>query len=353
MKIGWRECLGWFSGRRETPLLGVDLSPAAVRIIELSRTGTRWRIERHSCVSLPHGAIRDGNILDAAQVSQALVRALDECGTHHRFAALALPAGLVIRKILSIPDDLSDEELESQIEADAEDSLPFSLDELSLDFAVIGPSAGKQGNNDVMLVAARKEKIDERLALAETAGLRPVAIDVESQALLEAVTLHDWTVPDRHSASTDSSADRSEYALVQMGRDSSQFSVIRQGQLVFERELSVGLHKLEQEISRHPDQVAASTEAFHDVVCQEIRRAMQIHASAADHAQTDKLLLAGPTGKLPMLPAVISDRLSVRVQLANPFSTMEHSPAVSEQVLQADASSCLVACGLAMLRAPS
>ena len=353
MKIGWRKCLGWFSGRRTTPLLGVDLSPAAVRVIELSREGARWRIERHSCVSLPHGAIRDGNILDAAQVSQALVEALDECGAQHRLAALALPSGLVIRKILSVPDDLSDEELESQIEADAEDSLPFSLDELGLDFAVIGPSAGKQGNNDVMLVAARKEKIDERLALAETAGLRPVVIDVESQALLEAVALHDWNAPDRHSASTDSSADRSEYALVQMGRDSSQFSVIRQGQLIFERELSVGLHKLEQEISRRPEQVAASTEAFHDVVCQEIRRAMQLHASAADHAGTDKLLLAGPTAKLPMLPAVISDRLSVSVQLANPFSTMEHSPAVSEQTLQADASSCLVACGLAMLRAPS
>jgi type IV pilus assembly protein PilM len=334
-------------------LLGVDLSPAAVRVIELSLVGERWRIERYSRRLLPHGAIREGNIVHPSQVSQALADALHDCGTANRRAALALPSGLVIRKILSVPDDLSEEELESQVEADAEDSLPFSLDELRLDFAVIGPSAGEQGKNDVMLVAARREKIDERLAVAEAAGLHTVAIDMETQALLQAVALHDWSAAVSASETAAVSADRSPFALVQLGRDSSQFSVIRRGQVIFERELSVGLHKLEQEISRRPEQATAFSEAFHDMVCQELRRAMQLHASAADHTENNLLLLTGATDMLPMLPAVISDRLSISVQLANPFSTMEHTSGVSEQALQADASSCLVACGLAMLRAPS
>ena len=351
--MSWRRCLEWLSGKRTAPLLGVDLSPAAVRVIELSLVGERWRIERYSRRLLPHGAIREGNIVHPSQVSQALADALHDCGTANRRAALALPSGLVIRKILSVPDDLSEEELESQVEADAEDSLPFSLDELRLDFAVIGPSAGEQGKNDVMLVAARREKIDERLAVAEAAGLHTVAIDMETQALLQAVALHDWSAAVSASETAAVSADRSPFALVQLGRDSSQFSVIRRGQVIFERELSVGLHKLEQEISRRPEQATAFSEAFHDMVCQELRRAMQLHASAADHTENNLLLLTGATDMLPMLPAVISDRLSISVQLANPFSTMEHTSGVSEQGLQADASSCLVACGLAMLRAPS
>lgn len=351
--MGWRQCLGWLSGKRTVPLLGVDLSPAAVRVIELSSVGERWRIERYSRRPLPHGAIREGNIVNPSQVSQALADALRDCGTANRRAAMALPSGLVIRKILSVPDDLSEEELESQIEADAEDSLPFSLDELRLDFAVIGPSAGEQGKNDVMLVAARKEKIDERLAVAEAAGLHTVVIDMETQALLQAVALHDWSAAGSASEPLAASPDRPPFALVQLGRDSSQFSVIRRDQVIFERELSVGLHKLEQEISRRPEQATAFSEAFHDMVCQELRRAMQLHASAADHTNSSMLLLAGATDKLPMLPAVISDRLSISVQLANPFRAMEHTSGVSEQALQADASSCLVACGLAMLRAPS
>lgn len=353
MKIGWRQCLRWFSGGRAAPLLGIDLSPAAVRVIELSDLRGRWCVERYARSALPHGAIRDGHIANPSQVAQALSEALAQCGTQLRHAALALPSGLVIRKVLSVPDDLSDEELESQVEADAEDNLPFSLDELRLDFAVVGPSAGEQGKIDIMLVAARKEKINERLSLVEAAGLRPVAVDVESQALLEAVALHDWNASGRKLAAADGSAEQSDYALVQLGHDASQYSVIRAGQLVFERELSAGLHKLDQEISRRPEQAAAFAEAFHDVICQEIRRAMQLHASTADHVDTRLLLLAGPTDRLPMLPAVIDDRLSVTVQLANPFGSMDFSPAVDEERLQADASCCLVACGLAMLRVPS
>jgi type IV pilus assembly protein PilM len=353
VEIGWRQCLGWFSGRRAAPVLGVDISPAAVRVIELSCAGERLRVERYARRPMPPGAIRDGNIIHAAAVSQMLAEALDECGTPVRRAALALPSGLVIRKILSVSDDLSDEELESQVDADAEGSLPFSLDELGLDFAVIGPCANEPGKMDVMLVAARREKINERLALAEAAGLDAVAVDVESQALLDAVAFHDWNAADGRTVSAQRSAEEAAYALVQLGQDSSQFSVIREGQFVFERELSIGLHKLEQEISRRPGQAAAFAEAFHDVVCQEIRRAIQLHASAADHAGTSRLLLAGPTDRLPMLPAVIADRLSLTVQLANPFGTMTVSAAVDQALLQADASCCLVACGLAMVRAPS
>lgn len=351
MKNSWRQCLGWFSGDRATPLLGVDIGVGGVRIVELSRMGQRWRVEHFAKRALPHGAIRDGGIAHPEQVSQALVETLKDCDTRVRQAALALPSGLVIRRVLSLADDLTDEALELQVEADAEQSLPFSLDELSLDFGVIGASATRPGNIDVMLVAARKEKIDERLSLAQAAGLRPVIIDVESQALVAAVELHQSS--GISNLANTGSARGAGCALMHIGRDSSQFSVVSRGMLVFERELSVGLHKLDQEVSRRPQQAATATEAFYEVVCQEIRRAIQLYVTAAEHEEITRLLLAGPADKLAMLPAIISDRLALATQLANPFAAMDCSSAVAEEDLLADASSCLVACGLAMLDAQS
>ncbi len=341
MEFGWRQCLGWLLGKRAMPLLGVDISHTGIRVVELSRAGQHWRVEHYAHRALPSGAIRDGSILHREHVIEALAQAVRDCGTPVRQAAVALPSGMVIRKTLSVPDGLSDEQLELQVDADAEQSLPFSLDELSLDFAAIGPSAGEPGNVDVMLVAARKEKIDERLSLVQEAGLRPVVVDVESQALAAAIALHFQAEADESAASV--------CALLQLGREISQFSVVSNGVLIFERELSVGLHKLDQETSRRPDQAAAATQAFHQVVCQEIRRATQLYLTTADHRDIGILLLAGPADKLTTLPALISERLGVRTQMANPFAAMDTSASVPVGALQADASSCLVACGLAVL----
>ena len=367
MEFGWRQCLGWLSGKRATPLLGIDIGSHSVRILELSRAGSRWRVEHFARRPLPHGAIRDGSIVHPDQVTEALTEALRDCGTHLRQAALALPSGMVIRKTLSVIDGLSDEALELQVEADAEQSLPFSLEELSLDFGVIGPSSSEPGHVDVMLVAARKEKIDERLSVVQAAGLRPLVVDVESQALVAAIRLHlQASQPNGVVAGTFSPADPAGFsaalansapeapevcALIQLGRESSQFSIVSSSVVVFERELSIGLHKLDQETSRRPDQAAAATQAFHDVVCQEIKRALQLYATTADPQSIHLLLLAGPSDKLALLPAVIGEQLGLSVQLANPFSAMERSAAVPAAVLEADASACLIACGLAILSA--
>ena len=339
MKFGWRQCLRWFAGNRAIPLLGIDLSPAGLCIVELSRLQEGWRVEHFSRRALPPGAIREGSIVHADQVADALVEALRECGSHTRNAALALPSGLVIRKTLSFPNDLSDEELAMQVETDAAQSLPFSLDELSLDFSVIGPSTIMADSVEVMLVAARSEKIAERMTLAQSAGLEPVIIDVESQALIVAVTAQALDDEEQSSAYS---------ALLQVGRDTSQFSVFNKQVVIFERELGVGLHKLELASSRHPERASAALDAFHSLICQEIRRAQQLYATTAEQTEIARLFVAGPAEKISRLPAAIHDTLKIRALLANPFVHMDCSPAVDQQALYAEASDCLIACGLAM-----
>lgn len=339
MELSWRQCLAWFAGNRAVPLLGIDISPAGIRIIELSQLRDGWRVEHFCRRALPHGAIREGSIVNPDQVAEALADAIRECGSRLRHAALALPSGLVIRKILNLPDDLSDDELELQVEADAAQSLPFALDELSLDFGVIGPSAAAPESMEVLLVAARREKIDERLSLVKAAGIRPLIVDVESQAFIAAMALQQAADQEQPQGSS---------ALLHVGRDTSQFTVFNRELVVFERELAVGLHKFEQEVSRHPEQANAALDAFHAVICQEIRRAQQLYATTAEHEEIARLVLAGPAEKLSRLPAAIMEKLGLSSLLANPFKGMTCSPAVDQGVLHADASACLVACGLAM-----
>lgn len=342
MGFGLRQCVEWFSGKRGMPLLGIDIGPTGIRIIELSRRGDNWRVEHFAHQPLSQNAFRDGSIVNHGQVTDALDSAIRQSGSRLRHAALALPSAQVIKKTLTFPDDLSDVELELQLEADAGQSLPFALEELSLDFSVIGPSSVEPGNIEVMLVAARKEKIDERLSLMQTAGIKPVVMDVESEALIAAMSLLD--PPEAAGKAADS------IALLQLGRDASQFYVIINQALVFERELSLGSHKLDQEINRHPEQSQAATEAFHDVLCQELKRTVQLYQATSGNSEFAEILLAGPADKLQGLAQRIEQNLSLTVQLVNPFLNMEYSSAVDIKALHAEASSCLVACGLAMRR---
>lgn len=344
MKFGWRQCLGWFAGNRAMPLLGVDLAAAGISIVELSRLNEGWRVEHFSRRALPSGAIREGSIVNADQVADVLSEALRECGSHTRHAALALPSGLVIKKMLSFPNDLSDDELALQVDTDAAQNLPFALDELSLDFSIIGPSLTMPESVDVMLVAARREKIAERLTLAQSVGLEPVIVDVESQALMAAVAVHAAQQEEQASGCS---------ALLQVGRDVSQFSVFSKKALIFERELSVGLHKLEQASHRYPEQALAALEAFHALVCQEIRRAQQLYATTAEQTEIGRIFIAGPAEKLARLPEAMLERLKIKALFANPFAGMANSAAVDRQALHAEASACLIACGLAMCRVTS
>ena len=181
---------GRWWGQAQVPVLGVDIAAGGVRVVELRR-GRQPRVAHYAHRPLPQGAIRDGGIVMRDAVCDALRDALQDSGSRLRHAALALPAGSVITKTLSLPAALSDDELEMQVESEADASLPFARDEIGIDFATLGPSVNQPDAIDVMLVAARKEKIDERCSLAEAVGLKPLIVDVESHALMSAVALFD------------------------------------------------------------------------------------------------------------------------------------------------------------------
>ena len=328
-----------FFGQRASPLLGVDISASAIRIIELARSSDGWRVAHFAAHELPRNTVREGAIVQADLVTEGLRDALQKSGTKLRDAAMAVPSNLVIRKIISLPNNLSEDELELQIEVEAEQSLSFPTHELHLDFGVIGVSTANPSDVDVMLVATKKETIAERQVIAEAAGIKPVIIDIESQALITTLITSDPTNESNVSHTR---------AILQIGRDSSYFFIANHQTLIFEHELDINFQRLNKELERNPEQSLAITETFCTAVCQEFKRALQLYSTNSRYFPLDKFFLSGPEKTLFRLPSMMKEQLSISAEFANPFAAMKFSSGMDKSIPQKEASAWLVACGLAM-----
>jgi type IV pilus assembly protein PilM len=321
----------WFR-RDQTPLLGVDVSPAGVRVIELVREAKGFRVAHFAQEPVAPGALRDGSFAQMDVLTESLRRSLKASGTRLRTAALALPSGVVIKKMLMLPASMYEEELEIQVETEASQTLPFPLDEISLDFATVGPSGGEEDCVDVMLVAARKERIDERLALAEAVGLRPLVIDVESQAMMTALAM---TGAERHIDH------HQPVAMLQLGSEGSHCYVMLNGLVVFERELGLSLPREDQIKSR------ADTDSLREAACQELMRSLQLFASSTQYPEVAHLYVAGSIHPLGEdMASLVQRKLGITASLANPFAGVRLPSEDSR--LNDDAPAWLTACGLAL-----
>ncbi len=175
--------MGTLFSRQPAPLLGIDISSSSVKLVELGRDKAGALVlERCAIEPLERGWITDGNIEKFDEVAEALRRLVKKSGTRTKNVALALPPSAVITKRISLPGGMSEQELEVQVESEANQYIPFSLEEVSLDFCVIGPTKNSPGDVDVIIAASRREKVQDRQGLAEAAGLKPVIVDIESNA---------------------------------------------------------------------------------------------------------------------------------------------------------------------------
>ena len=173
--------MGSLFSRQPAPLLGLDISSSSVKLVELGRDKDgNLVLERCAIEPLERGWITDGNVEKFDEVAEAMRRVVKKSGTRTRNVAMALPPSAVITKKIILPGGLSEQELEVQVEAEANQYIPFSLDEVSLDFCVVGPSSTSAGDVEVLIAASRTEKVQDRQGLAEAAGLKPMIIDVES-----------------------------------------------------------------------------------------------------------------------------------------------------------------------------
>ena len=343
------------------PLLGIDLSPSSVKVVELEpgqKTG--MRLKRYAIEPIARGAISDGNVDQPEQVADALGRALRRMGTRTREAALALPASAVITKRITLPAGLGEEEYEMQVEGEASQYIPFAIEEVNLDFQILGPTAGSDEDVDVLLAASRKEKVEDRVAVAEMCGLKAVVMDVDSYAARQVLD---------HAARDLANDGRGEvFALFDIGSMVTTVAMVLNGQTIFEREQTFGGMQLTQEIMRAyglmpeeaeirkkagdlPENYALDVlQTFIEHGVAEASRALQFFFTSTPYTRVDRICLAGGACVVPGLAEAIAERTGVPTAILNPFGGMELGATVRERQLRLEAPALLTACGLAMRR---
>ena len=353
--------LGSLIGKKSPPLVGLDISTSGVKLVELTEVGkNELRLERFASEPLPRGAVVDGNIENIEQVSEAVRRVWKKSGTRARMVALGMPPASVITKKIILPGGMAEEELEVQVETEASQYIPFALDEVSLDFDVIGVAENSPEDVEVLLAATRKEKVEDRVAAAEGAGLKPTVMDIESYAARAAI--------DRITAQLPQAGEGQIIALFQIGAQVTHISVLLNGQPIYEREQPFGGNQLTQDIVRAYGLSQEEAEAkkksgdlpdgydrellepFLESAGLEVTRAIQFFFTSTPYTRIDQIFLAGGCAIIAGLAEAVASRTEISTSVVSPFKGMQLAPSVREKQLRIDAPAYLVACGLALRR---
>jgi type IV pilus assembly protein PilM len=349
--------LGLFNKKGNT-LLGVDISSTSVKLLELSRSGNRYKVEAYAVEPLPSNAVVEKNIIELDGVGQALARVIAKAKVSTKSVAVAVAGSAVITKLIEMDAGLSDDELETQLTLEADQYIPYPLEEVAIDFEVQGPSARNAERVDVLLAACRKENVEVREAALGLAGLTAKVVDVEAYALERTYSLLKAQLGDQ--------ADDLTVALVDIGATMTTLSVLHNGRTLYTREQLFGGRQLTEEIQRRyglsveeaglakrrgglPEDYSREVlQPFMDAVVQQVSRSLQFFFAAGQYNQVDTIMLAGGTASIPGLDRLVEQKIGTPTLVANPFADMALSSKVNAGALASDAPALMIACGLAM-----
>jgi type IV pilus assembly protein PilM len=347
-----------FLGNKSKQTLGLDITSTSVKLLELSRAGGKYRVESYAVEPLSPNAVVNKTIADIDAVGDAIRKVVAKSGSKATHATVAVSGAAVITKIITMPANLSDRELEGQIQLEADQYIPYPLDEVNLDFEVVGPNSRAPDMVDVLLAASRRENVEARTSALKLAGLTPAVVDIEAYAMELACSLLAQHWPRNGENQT--------IAVADIGATNTTLSVLHNNVIVYTREQNFGGLQLTEEIQRRyglsmeeagmakrqgglPDNYGPEVlDPFREAMAQQIGRALQFFYSASPYNKVDLLVLAGGTSALSNIEKFIEKRLSVPTEVANPFANMAMASRIKVKTLQNDAPAMMIACGLAL-----
>lgn len=349
--------------RKNSLLIGIDIGTTSVKLLELARGAgsvVPYQVEHFAIEPLAPNAVVEKKLTDIEAVGQSIAKALQSSRSHATQAAAAVAGSAAITKVISLPSGLSDAEIEGQIEMEADQYVPYPLEEVSLDFNVLGPSETNPGMVDVLLVASRSENVDDRVAALEIAGLTATVIDVEAYAMENAAHLLLDALREAESI------EPKVVAVVDIGTTTTTLHVLHEGQIIYTRDQNFGGQQLQDEVQRRygfsreqamqrirDGDVAEGYEQtvlnpFKEALAQQIGRGLQFFYSGSSFSKVDLILLAGGPASLPRLDQLVTERLRVTTLIANPFAHMAIAKHLNSQELMREAPGMLIALGLAL-----
>jgi type IV pilus assembly protein PilM len=343
-------------GEQSAPLIGIDISSAAVKVLQLSQTAGRYRVEHYGVEPLPPNSVNEKNITQIEVVGAAIKRAVAKSGSKSKHAAVAVSGSSVITKVITVTGGLDEVTMEQQVFDEASNHIPYQMDEVSLDFEELGPIPNTD-SVQVMIAAARTENVEARQAALEYAGLTAKVVDVEVFAVENAFKLISSQLVLPAGGLT---------AIVDIGANLTTLNIIKDGRSVYSRDQVFGGKQLSDEIMRRyglsfneagaakklgglPESYESEVlEPFKEGVAQQISRLLQFFYSGSDYSRVDQIVLAGGCAAINGMDQVVEQHLGVGTVVANPIASMTVSPRVQAHALAADAQALLIACGLAL-----
>ena len=343
--------------KSQPTLVGVDISSTAVKLLQLSRVGNRYRVEHYAVEPLPPNAVVEKNIVQVEAVGEAIKRAIARSGTRARHAAAAVAGSAVITKVITMPADLTEDEIEAQVELEAVNYVPYPIEEVNLDFEVLGPTPGTSESVQVLLAASRAENVDARSSALELGGLTPRVMDVEAFAIENAFAL----LAEQLSSQRDGIV-----ALIDSGATMTTLNVLRNGRSLYSREQVFGGKQLTDEVMRRyglsyeeaglakrqgglPDSYEVEVlEPFKEAMVQQVSRLLQFFYAGSEFNRVDQIVIAGGCATIAGVAQMIEEQLGVPTIVANPLAHMTLGPRVQAHALAQDAPALMIACGLAL-----
>ena len=346
-----------FGTAKTSQVLGIDISSTTVKLLELSQSGDRYRVESYAVAPLPPDAVVEKNVNQVETVGGLIRELVSRSKTRAQHAVAAVAGSAVIIKTIPMPAGLSEEDLEAQLTVEADQYIPYPLEEVALDFEELGPVEGRDDQVNVLLAACRQETIESRVDAIEVAGLTPAIMDVEVFAMERALALLKTQMPMAHPETI---------AMVDIGASMTTLSVYAGGESVYTREQLFGGKQLTDEIMNRydlsfeeagrakkqgglpEDYESEVLEPFREAVVQQVSRSLQFFLSSSEYTELDCIVLCGGVAAIAGLAEIIEERLSTPTIVANPFADMSVGSRVNAQALAKDAPAMMVACGLAM-----
>ena len=344
---------------KKTPsVLGIDVSSSACKVLELSRAEEHCRVERYAVEPLPQNSVVEHAITEVEQVAQAVERAVKRSGSRCKHAAVAVAGAHVITKTIKMPSNLNENDLQTQIEMEADHYIPYPLDEVNMDYQVIGATEDNPEEMEILMAACRKEIVDDYVAVIQAHGLTPAIVDIETYAMENAYSLIAQHMPGGGMEKT--------VAILDVGATTTNINVIHNNRSVYSRDHTFGGRQLTEEIQRRyglsyeeaglakkqgglPDNYQTDVlRPFMEAMCQEAMRALQFFYSSSPFNNVDQVLLAGGCAQIPGIDEMVAARIGVPAMVANPFASMSLASRIKSEMLANDAPSLMISCGLAL-----
>jgi type IV pilus assembly protein PilM len=346
-----------FLKKKSTALLGIDISSSSIKLLELSKQGDKYKVEHYATRPLPEGAVVEKNISNLQAVGEEILNLAALVNTASRQAAVAVSGSAVITKTIELNASLSDAEMENQITVEADQYIPYPLDEVAIDFERQRPSRKNEGMVEVLLAACKKENVDSRVDALHIGGFEAKVVDIEAYAMERAFKL----LCDQMDLDPNGLV-----AIMDIGATMTTMYILRNGASIFTREQLFGGGRLSSSIQSHYGLSPAEAEAaivsgelpesyeaevlepFREEMIEQVSRSLQIFYSSSQYNDVDMIVLAGGAASTNGLAAKMQESLSTRTVVANPFAKMTIGSKVNKAQIKNDAASLLMACGLAM-----